>query len=343
MIKKFLLLFLAFFFLINCGKKGPLKLEPEKIPKEIAKFKVEQIGGKIKLEWNFPRQLSDKKTEMDLTKLRKVRIYYTNKKFTPKKFKKKSSVLLKSKIQNVKKKNQLYFIEIPFKTSNLNNKTHYFAILYTFKKKKSPLSKIQSIQTMIPIQPIKDLSLTKENKIIKLKWSKPKQNISKKPVSYIRGYRIYRKVLGKKEFDILNKEEVLQEYFEDPDTSLDGDYSYYVSSIYSQSIESDPSNTVTVAVKDLFPPDPPANLVGFKAEDSIFLTWESVKDRDLSFYKIFRKSSPREEFKLIAEKVKNNYFKDKNVRKGILYQYYVTAVDNKGNESKNSNPVKEKF
>jgi fibronectin type 3 domain-containing protein len=196
---------------------------------------------------------------------------------------------------------------------------------------------------MIPIQPIKDLTQTKENKIIKLKWSKPTLNISKKPVAYIRGYKIYRKVPGKKAFDVLNQEDVLQEYYEDSDTGLDGDYSYYVTSIYSQDIQSDPSNTVSVAVKDVFPPDPPANLVAFKAEDSIFLTWESVKDRDFSFYRIFRRSTPRGEFKLFVEKVTNNYFKDKNVKRGILYSYYVTAVDNKGNESKNSNTVKEEF
>jgi hypothetical protein len=343
MIKKVLFLCLAVLFLLNCGKKGPLKLEPEKNPGKIFQFTIEQIGSKIKLEWSFPRLLLDKKTTMDMNQVKKIRIFHSEKKIPPKKFRKKSSVILKTNIQNVQKKNQSYWVEIPFKTKNLHKKTHYFALRYTLNRKKSPLSPIQTIQTMIPIQPIKDLSLTKENKIIKLKWSKPILNISKKPVAYIRGYKIYRKVPGRKYFEVLNREDVLQEYYEDADTGLDGDYFYYVSSIYSQNIQSDPSNTVSVVIKDIFPPDPPANLVAFRAEDSIFLTWESVKDRDFSYYKIFRKSTTEGEFKILVKKVSNNYFKDKNVNRGTLYSYFVTAVDNKGNESKNSNRVQERF
>jgi len=84
----------------------------------------------------------------------------------------------------------------------------------------------------------------------------------------------------------------------------------------------------------------PANLVAFKAKDHVFITWEKVKDADLSHYVVYRKSPKDETFKSIADKVTDNAFKDTQVKEGGDYLYYVTAVDAKGNESKASNVVK---
>ena len=64
---------------------------------------------------------------------------------------------------------------------------------------------------------------------------------------------------------------------------------------------------------------------------------------DLDFYKIFRKSSPDDEFSLIADQVRENFYKDMAVKKGVLYIYAVTAIDKKGNESQISNITKEEF
>ena len=48
--------------------------------------------------------------------------------------------------------------------------------------------------------------------------------------------------------------------------------------------------SVKVKVQDTFPPDIPGNLVVFTAKDQIFLTWETVPDVDLAFYRVYRKS-----------------------------------------------------
>jgi fibronectin type 3 domain-containing protein len=142
-------------------------------------------------------------------------------------------------------------------------------------------------------------------------------------------------------FKPINKDAVLQEYFEDADTSIDGTYHYRVSALTSQYIESDPSNTVSVDVSDIYPPDPPANLVSFRAEDSIFLTWNEVQDRDFSHYRLYRRLKTEEEFAMLADGLKQNFSKDESVQRGIVYIYTVTAVDKKGNESGASNEVSE--
>jgi predicted phage tail protein len=337
---------------LSCGKKGPLKLEPVLLPLEVEQFKLTQVGGEILLQWVFPQFLSDKKTKSDLESITKIYIYYSGKDIPAKKFKKKSLLLKKRNLNDLVQKENAYSLNIPFKVNELDDKTHYFAVLYSHGKKKSTISKIESIKTIIPVKPVNDLKAVKENKLVKLKWSKPELNQADKKIRNISGYNVSRKIVSadnadKKEgeFIRLNKAPILQEYYEDNDTGVDGEYLFYVSTISSNSIESDPSNTASLTISDTFPPDPPQNLVAFKHKDHLFLTWEKVAEKDLAHYKIYRKSSQDkdDEFKAVADKIKNNYFKDTKVSKNTTYSYYAAAIDAKGNESSKSNIVKEKF
>ncbi|MCK5057187.1 MAG: hypothetical protein KAT34_11065 [Candidatus Aminicenantes bacterium] len=335
----------------SCGKKGPLKLEPEVLPLKVDQFKLTQSGKATRLEWVFPEYLSDKETKTDLERITKIFIYYAYKEIPARKFKRKSILLKKRKMNDLTRKDNAYSIKIPFKINELDGKTHHFAVMYYHGKKKSALSKIESIKTIIPVKPVNNLEILKENKFIKLKWSKPELNLSDKKIPNISGYKVYRKVTTVEEtdkkagFTQLNKGTVLREYFEDNDTGIDGNYFYYITTISSNIVESDPSNIATVKITDIFPPEPPQNLVVFKHKDHLFLTWERVTERDLSHYKIYRKSSRAgiDNFETIADKVDDNYFKDIKISKETTYSYYVTAVDVKGNESKKSNIVKEKF
>ena len=120
-------------------------------------------------------------------------------------------------------------------------------------------------------------------------------------------------------------ESVINEFFHDLDTGTDGDYEYQVSSCLGERVESAPSNTAKIRILDTFPPDIPGNLVIFTAKDQIFLTWEAVPDADLAFYRLYRKSSEKEDFKILADKVTDNFFRDKKVARGKLYIYAVSA------------------
>ena len=334
------LLLIPTLLLIHCGKKGDLYLEPEILPMKITDLQIRQVGDTLALEWKFPKNLSDKTTAMDLKKVNKIRVYYSDQLHPPKKFLRKATTVKKAEFGDLTRRGGKFRIDIRKKTRELRDADHYAAIAYRYLKKKSPLSNISSIHTAIPITPISDLSLAKETKVIKLKWSRPRTSVSGKPVRRISGYRIYRMV-QKGGFKPINKDAVLQEYFEDPDTSIDGTYHYRVSALTSRLIESGPSNTVSVNVSDIFPPDPPANLVSFRAEESIFLTWNEVRDTDFSHYRLYRKLRNGEEFTLLTDGLKQNFFRDESVQKRVVYIYTVTAVDRKGNESSPSNEVSE--
>jgi hypothetical protein len=366
---------LVIIFLFGCGKKGPLKLEPELIPKAAEKLKLFQIGNNLKLEWEFPQVLADKKkTELEIAKISKIYIYYSDKEILGGKFRKKSTLLKKLKPEDLtlspppltpapsrpgmrEIKNLSYFINIPFKLKELDNKQHFFGIQYYYQKKRSPMSEIAFIFTRVPVKPVADLKLNLEKKVIKLTWAKSLLDEAGKSITDIAGYNIYRKIEPEKAgeaaanigtieegvFSKINRSNVLIEYYEDKDTGINGNYSYYVSAVISNQIESAPSETVSIKITDIFPPEIPANLVCFKAQDHLFLTWKPVLDTDFSHYRVYRRLSPNNEFQLAADKVTSTSYKDKDLKPGKTYFYVVTSVDTKGNESEYSNEVKEQF
>lgn len=374
--KRSIIFFLLIIPLFCCGKKGPLRLEPELVPKQAEKLQLSQIGNNLKLEWDFPQALADKKrTELEIAKINKIYIYYSNKEILGGKFRKKSTLLKKLKPEDLtqspppltqapvrpgmeERKNLSYFINIPFKLKELDNKQHFFGIQYYYQKKRSPMSEIVFIFSRVPVTPVTDLKLNLENKVIKLSWAKPLLDEAGKSITDIAGYNIYRKIEPEKSgeaqeanittieeevFNKINRSNVLLEYYEDKDTGTNGNYSYYVSAVISNQIESAPSQTVSIKVTDIFPPEIPANLVCFKARDHLFLTWKPALDKDFSHYRVYRRLSPDNEFQLAADKVTSTSYKDKDLKAGKTYFYVVTSVDAKGNESKYSNEVKEQF
>ncbi len=357
MCKRLKLSYFAFAFVLcctlslNCGKKGPLKLEPELLPLAVEEFQLLQAGKDIRLRWVFPEYLSDTQSKTDLDSIARVYVYYAAKDMPAEKFKKKAILLDKFKLTGLTQKDNYYSAAVSFKTNDLDDKFHYFAVLYQYGKKKSPLSKIEVIKTITPVNPIGDLTVIKENKVLKLKWSKPALDIANKNIKSIAGYNVYRKVIGaaaaetEKDFSQLNQAAVLHEYFEDINTGIDGEYLYYVTAVSAKTIESAPSNTAGIKVTDTFPPEPPQNLVVFKHQNHLFLTWEKVEEKDTAYYNVYRYSSADEqdEYRLIAEKVSDGSYKDTQVTRNVSYAYYVTAVDNRGNESKKSNIAREKF
>jgi fibronectin type 3 domain-containing protein len=364
-------------FSLNCGKKGPLKLEPEMLPKEAMNLKVFQVGENIRVMWDFQKLLADNKTELEPGKITKIQVYYSEKEILGGKFRKKSTLLRKLKMNDLtryedprlsaaleklssserkKRERFTYFVDIPFKIKDLTAKPHFFAIRYLYGKKKSPLSKVAFLVTNTPVKSIENLKVTREKKLIKLEWSKPQQDVSGMAVPNIAGYKVFRKMKttaqqtdetadepSDEAFQIISRGNILTEYYEDRDTGQDGEYQYYVSTVISNVIESAPSNVVSINVTDLYPPDIPVNLVSFRASDHMFLTWKAVPDKDLSHYRIYRKHAEKDEFTLVADNVTTNYYKDKKVQKGTLYFYSVTAVDERGNESEYSNIVEEQF
>lgn len=116
------------------------------------------------------------------------------------------------------------------------------------------------------------------------------------------------------------------------------------------SFESGAPLSVSVYTKDVFPPTAPTALAAvYSAEGStpgIDLSWNASPQNDLLGYNVYRAETTDAggfgaAVKLNGESVKAPAFRDTNIRSGAGYQYQVTAVDLRGNESARSQPVTE--
>ncbi len=352
-----ILLIFSFIILNSCGKRGPLKLDPQVFPAKVKDLSVVQSGDNLKFQWKFPEFLKDNKTLLDISRIKKIYFYYSERDIfsssgkkvnTSVNFIKRGRLLKKTEIQKILINNGEYYFIFPDISGKFLNKKIFTALFYNYNKLSSALSEIKEIKIMLPVKPVQDLSLINENKVIKLKWAKPVTNTKKKKSPEIAGFNIFRKIdVSEGEKDIsfvkLNKDIVLKEYFEDKDTGQSGKYSYYVSAIVTDSNISEKSNTVTVSIKDIYPPEIPQNILIFKSSNGLMLSWKKVNDKDLSHYKIYRKSGTEADFKVINNKIVENKFMDDKVDKGKIYTYYITSVDNNGNESDNSKSSSESF
>lgn len=343
-IMKLLALILLFSY---CGKKGPLVLEPEKLPLAAVGLQVRQIGNQIEFNWKFPTLLSDNKTPFQFSQCRGITIYHGAKPIIPEAFLKKSELLAKPKISEISARvDGTYSYALPFKAKLLKDKEHSFALTYQYGRSRSALGSIEKIMTRTPPRAIQDLKFGREGKVVVLNWSRPQTDSEDQPLTAIAGYKVYRRIYQGKNpgaFHAINTTALTGAYYEDYDTGTDGEYEYQVASLLSERIESAPSNQVKIKIHDTFPPDIPANLVIFTANDHIFLTWEAGRDHDLDHYIVYRKLSKNEDFKLLAAAVSENFYRDRQIVKGQLYIYTIAAVDKKGNESETSPPVRQLF
>ncbi len=334
---------------ISCGKKADLTLPKQIFPVHVKSFNVKQIGDKIQIKWNFPEFLSDGKTETDITKISKIYIYSAGGEIEVEKFLKKKKLLFKTDIGSLKKDRGYFKINIPLKLKELDRKKYLFSMLYKYGRKKSPLGKILDISTRIPLKAVNNLKIFKESKIIVLKWKIPDTNYKGDKVSEILGFNIYRKIISSEtpqenpDYKKISTDLITENKFDDSDTGNNGTYFYYVKVKISDKVFSEDSNIVSIKTKDIYPPQIPSNLTVFKADDHIFVSWTPVKDKDLSHYRIYRKISEKSNYKMIADNITINTYKDTKVIKGKTYYYVVTSVDGNGNESDNSNSSHEEF
>jgi hypothetical protein len=105
-------------------------------------------------------------------------------------------------------------------------------------------------------------------------------------------------------------------------------------------VEGDDSQPTEIFTKDIYPPAQPVGLqavfssVGQKP--FIDLTWAPNSDSDLAGYNIFRRSAGGDWQKLNQKATQVPSFRDDTVQPGTRYQYSVSAVDLRGNESERS-------
>ena len=106
---------------------------------------------------------------------------------------------------------------------------------------------------------------------------------------------------------------------------------------------------IDVIAHDIFPPAIPAQVQAVFSgqlagqQSSIDLTWNPVMDRDLAGYFVYRRlQNESTATKLNQQPLTAPAYSDKAIQPGITYFYSVSAIDERGNESKRSEEASER-
>lgn len=171
---------------------------------------------------------------------------------------------------------------------------------------------------------------------IRLSWNHNKEKD-------IKGYEIERS--GEKGFAIwllLNTDPVTENFFLDPvPRQSQTEYGYRIFAIDKSMNTSTPSAIVKAKMADEVPPQVPIITSLSMNETQVNLAWTKGIDEDLSHYRVYRSSDPNSDWNRIGEALKNKYLDSLKVNG--TYYYTVSAVDETGNESEKSKPLKMKM
>jgi hypothetical protein len=138
----------------------------------------------------------------------------------------------------------------------------------------------------------------------------------------------------------------------DRDAALDHTYRYTVQRVSKLTLEghtfevlSQPSETITIDAKDIFPPRVPTELQAVADPDAhaIDLSWAPNTEADLAGYIVYRRDAGTDTApaRISSSSVTAPSFRDANPQPGNRYRYSVSSVDRNGNESARSKEVEE--
>jgi hypothetical protein len=127
----------------------------------------------------------------------------------------------------------------------------------------------------------------------------------------------------------------------DTQTRYGETYEYSVQSLMAADgarAESGQSDPVSLVPVDRFPPAVPTGLTALAGPSSIELSWDPNTEPDFAGYFVYRAASGGA-FERLAGPLSAPSFSDKGQRPGTAYRYAVSAVDQAGNQSAQSNAV----
>jgi hypothetical protein len=215
-----------------------------------------------------------------------------------------------------------------------------------------------SNQIRIPLVPTlpapSDLSATVNSDGVVLTWTGVLPEIQPPGVTY--SYRIYRRDAATKAVAIAGEMPVVlaaQPKFLDSGMEWQKTYDYWITVVSTLTtsrssafqVEGDNSPAIQLKVVDIFPPAAPNGLQAVASGEGqqpfIDLTWAPSTESDLAGYYVYRRQGTGDWRKITPEPLKTPTFRDNDVVRGNEYEYSVSAVDLRGNESPRSEETSE--
>lgn len=202
----------------------------------------------------------------------------------------------------------------------------------------SALSNIVRI-TLLNVSPaIRGLRITQAPGALELRWSAPAQGLAPGVMARPSGYRVYRGQ-GSLPASMALLAETPNARYADRDFRFGQTYAYRVRAVFEQGAmkaESPGSAPVEIIPRRIFPPPPPVGLTGVYTGRAVQLIWNAVSAPALAGYNIYRRPVHKPAIRLNRTLLRAPAFADASVQPNLVYEYWVTAVDQEGNESQPS-------
>ena len=185
---------------------------------------------------------------------------------------------------------------------------------------------------------------------ITLNWEPAAANIDGSVPVNLLGYNVYR--LDEKQTEAgttpLNGAQLVSgTKFVDKTFKFGQTFKYLVRSVSlgteGAQVESVNSNSLSVSPRDTFKPSPPTSITIVGAPGRLSIFFPANPEPDIAGYNIYRQSEQSKDkwIRLNKTLLVRTTFLDEKVESGKKYSYYVTAVDQAGNESDPSEVVSE--
>jgi hypothetical protein len=129
--------------------------------------------------------------------------------------------------------------------------------------------------------------------------------------------------------------------FTDETAALGQSYCYGARLVASTDpvIESESSNEVCVAVKDVAAPAAPEGVAALVRDGAVEVSWSPSSEPDLAHYRVHRAKAGGTPERVAEVAAGESTFRDATLEPAVPYSYTVTAVDAAGNESPPSAPA----
>jgi len=297
--------------LSGCGYVGQPLAPTLDIPKAVTDFRAWEYGANIEVEFTLP----DITTEgLALNSIRLVEVGVGE---SPSPYSLETWGLAAKKYPVATGRQTR---EIP--VSDWVGKTIMLAVRATGPKGKTSMwSNSQSLKVVPPLAAPTGIKPTNDPRGVALSWTGegPK-------------YRIFR-AEGEGKPELLA--DVDQPTYVDESTNYGTRYQYLVQAIASDNQWSVVSQPFEITPRDVFPPAIPGGVMAVAGAQSIEITWNRNTESDFRGYNIFR-SVDSGMFQKVASLIDTPVFSDTMINSGKRYRYKVSAVDQVGNESAQS-------